>query len=296
MELDDLRIFVATVDAGSFTAAADKLMLSKQYVSRRMIALETALGVRLLIRNTRKLAVTESGQDFYTRAHRILAEVSDAEEAMSTRRNELRGVLRLSAPMSFGISYLSPLLAEFLVAHPALRLQTELSDKRIDLIGGGFDLALRIGKLGDSTLIARRLGHLRMAACCSPAYRDGCGVPFVPADLSRHACLLYGDDERHGWEFVVDGKAQVFDVNGPLLSNNGELLRDAALAGLGIAYQPHFIVGPALARGELVQVLGAFMPPPLRLNAVYPQHRQGSVAIRVLLDFLEARCRETLDI
>ncbi|WP_257829572.1 LysR family transcriptional regulator [Burkholderia glumae] len=294
MQLDDLRIFIATVEAGSFTGAADKLLLSKQFVSRRMAALEAALRVRLLNRNTRKLAVTESGQTFYTHAQRILAEVAQAEEAMSARHTELHGSLKISAPMSFGISHLSPLIAEFLAAHPAVRLDVELSDRRVDLIGEGFDLALRIGALADSTLVARTLGTLRMIACCSPAYRRLHGEPATPADLHGHACLLYGQELRDGWEFDTADGRRAYDVQGPLLANNGDVVRDAAIAGLGIALLPQFIVGPALARSELVAILGAHASPPLRLSAVYPQHRQGSTAIRTLLAFLETRLADAL--
>ncbi|WP_186127340.1 LysR family transcriptional regulator [Burkholderia gladioli] len=295
MQLDDLRIFLATVDAGSFTGAADKLLLSKQFVSRRMAALEAALHVRLLNRNTRKLAVTESGQAFYLHAQRILAEVAQAEEAMSARRTELHGSLKISAPMSFGMSHLSPLLAEFLAAHPAVRLEVELSDRRVDLIGEGFDLALRIGQLADSTLVARTLGTLRMIACCSPAYRRSHGEPAAPAELHRHACLLYGQESRDGWEFETPEGRRAYAVQGPLIANNGDVVRDAAIAGLGVAMLPQFIVGPAIASGALVTILAAHATPPLRLSAVYPQHRQGSTAIRTLFAFLEERLVASLE-
>ncbi|AOJ07542.1 LysR family transcriptional regulator [Burkholderia mayonis] len=292
MQFDDLRIFVATVEAGSFTGAADKLLLSKQFVSRRVMALEASLGVRLLVRNTRKLAVTELGQEFHSRATRILAEIADTEEAMSARRRDLRGTLKLSAPMSFGITHLSPLIAEFLVQHPAVRLHLELSDRHVDLIGEGFDLALRIGALPDSTLIARRLGELRMVACCGPAYRRSRGAPATPADLHRHTCLLYGQEGRTGWEFVIDGARRTFEVQGALLANNGDVIRDAAVAGLGIALLPHFIVAPALDAGTLVTVLEPFAQSPLPVNAVYPQHRQDMAACRVFLGFIEERLRK----
>jgi len=286
MELDDLRMFVATVDAGSFTAAADQLMLSKQFVSRRTMALEASLGVRLLHRNTRKLAVTESGVDFYARAQRILAEVADAEQAMSVRRTELHGSLRISAPMSFGVTHLSPLIARFLAAHPAVRLNVDLTDRRVDLIGEGFDVALRIGPLEDSSLVARSLGEWPMVVCCSPAYRRDRGVPATPSDLLAHVCLPYGREGRAGWEFRVDGGRRTIDVQGPLLANNGEIVRDAAIAGLGIALLPQFIVGPALASGALVPVLEDYAPPPLRLNAVFPQHREAFVTLRTFINFL----------
>ncbi|HGO6093136.1 TPA: LysR substrate-binding domain-containing protein, partial [Burkholderia cepacia] len=286
MEINDLRIFVATVDAGSFTAAADQLMLSKQFVSRRTMALEASLGVRLLHRNTRNLAVTESGQEFYARAQRILAEIADAEQAMSVRSTELHGSLKISAPLSFGITHVSPLIAEFLSAHPAVRLNLDLTDRRVDLIGEGFDLVLRIGSLEDSTLIARPLGAWRMVACASPAYLKRQGTPQTPADLAGHTCLLYGRERRIGWEFRVDGAARTFDVQGPLVANNGEVVRDAAIAGLGIALLPHFIVGAALDSGALVPVLDAYAPSPITLNAVFPQHREGFVTLRTFIGFL----------
>ncbi|RQX82106.1 LysR family transcriptional regulator [Burkholderia anthina] len=289
MELNDLRIFVATVDAGSFTAAADQLMLSKQFVSRRTMALEASLGVRLLHRNTRNLAVTESGQEFYVRAQRILAEIADAEQAMSVRSTELHGSLKISAPLSFGITHVSPLIAEFLAAHPAVRLNLDLTDRRVDLIGEGFDLVLRIGSLEDSTLIARPLGAWRMIACASPAYLKRQGIPQTPADLAGHTCVLYGRERRVGWEFRVDGAARTFDVQGPLVANNGEVVRDAAIAGLGIALLPDFIVGGALDSGALVPVLDAYAPSPITLNAVFPQHREGFVTLRTFIGFLAER-------
>jgi DNA-binding transcriptional LysR family regulator len=289
MQLDDMRIFVTTVDSGNFTAAANRLRLSKQFVSRRVAALEASLGVRLLVRNTRKLAVTDLGRVFYERAQRILAEVADAEQAMSARRSEPRGLLKVSAPMSFGMSHLSPLVAEFLRAHPDVRFDMDLSDRLVDVVGEGFDMALRIGRLADSTLIAQKLADVQMIACCSPEYRRRHREPASPAELERHQCLSYGHEGRAAWTFVVDGVSRTFDVHGPLFANNGELIRDAAIAGLGIALQPDFIVGSALADGRLVEVLAPWRPPPGAVYAVYPQHREGSVTIRAFTHFLRTR-------
>ncbi|HEY1611032.1 MAG TPA: LysR family transcriptional regulator, partial [Paraburkholderia sp.] len=243
MQLDDMRIFVATVEAGNFTAAANRLRLSKQFVSRRVAALEADLGVRLLVRNTRRLAVTDLGHAFYERAQRILAEVADAEQAMSARRSEPRGLLKVSAPMSFGMSHLSPLVAGFLRAHPDVRFDLELSDRLVDVVGEGFDMALRIGRLADSTLVAQKLADVQMIACCSPGYRRRRREPMTPADLAHHACLPYGHEGRAAWTFVVDGVNTTIDVHGPLRANNGEVIRDAAVAGLGITVLPDFIVG-----------------------------------------------------
>lgn len=289
MQLDDLRIFVATVEARNFTAAANRLQLSKQFVSRRVMALEASLGVRLLVRNTRKLAVTDLGNDFYQRAKRILADVADAEQAMSSRRADPRGLLRISAPMSFGTVHLSPLIADFMRANPDVRVDMDLSDRVVDVVGEGFDMALRIGTLADSTLIARKLAEIRMVACSSPGYAAGHRLPAEPADLARHSCLLYGQEGRSGWDFVVDGARQTFEVHGPLRANNGEVIRDAAVAGLGIALLPEFIVAGSLGSGKLVEVLDSFVAPPLALYAVYPQHREGAVTIRAFTQFLRQR-------
>lgn len=292
MQLDDMRIYVATVDSRNFTSAANRLSLSKQFVSRRVMALEEALGVQLLIRNTRKLAVTELGQEFYERARRILGEVEDAEQAMSLRRAGPRGLLRVSAPMSFGMMHLSPLVATFLREHNDVRFDMELSDRTVDVVGEGFDMAIRIGTLADSTLMAQKLVDVRMVACCSPGYLRRRGTPEVPADLERHACLLYGHGGVVSWDFVVEGSVKSIEVRGPLRANNGDLIRDAAVAGLGIARLPDFIVADALKAGLLVPVLDAFLPTAATVYAVYPQHRQSSVTIRAFVDFLREQLRK----
>ncbi|NLP59821.1 LysR family transcriptional regulator [Paraburkholderia sacchari] len=289
MQLDDMRIFVSAVEAGSFTAAANRLRLSKQFVSRRVAALEADLGARLLVRNTRKLAATDLGQEFHERAKRILAEVADTEQAMSARRSEPRGLLKVSAPMSFGMAHLSPLVAEFLRAHPDVHFDMDLSDRNVDVIGEGFDMALRIGRLADSTLIAQKLIEVRMIACCSPGYRRRHRVLQTPADLAQHACLPYGQQGRASWDFMIDGVRTPFEVHGPLRANNGEVLRDAAVAGLGICYLPDFIVAGSVDAGLLVEVLETFMPPPNGLHALYPKHREASVTIRAFTQFLRER-------
>lgn len=289
MQIEDIRIYIAVIHAGNFTAAAEQLMLSKQYVSRRMAALEASLGVRLLIRNTRKLSVTDAGLLFAQHAQRILDEIQEAELAVSEQQQALRGTFRINLPMSFGMSHLSPLIAEFLSHHPALQFQIELADRYVDVIGEGVDMAIRIGTLADSTLIARPLGELKRVICCSPDYLKRAGTPQHPDELLQHACLRYGREGQNGWELQVNGKAKWLAVQGPMVSNNGEVLRDAALAGLGLVLLPAFIVESALQRGELVTVLDGCQPPPLSLNAVYPQHRQRSEVNRQLLAFLQTR-------
>ncbi|MFC7776247.1 MULTISPECIES: LysR family transcriptional regulator [Pantoea] len=289
MQIEDLRIYVAVIKAGNFTAAAEQLMLSKQYVSRRIAALEESLGARLLNRNTRKLSVTDNGQLFAQHAQRILDDVQEAELAVSGRRQVLQGSFRLSVPMSFGISHLSPFIAEFLSQHSGLQFQVELADRHVDMVGEGFDMAIRIGTLPDSSLIARRLGEFRRVICGSPSYLQGAGAPRTPEELSEHLCLRYGRESQTGWELFNGDQRKVISVHGPMVSNNGEMLRDAAVAGLGLIMLPEFIVAPALASGELVKVLEEWQPTSLHLNALYPQHRQRSEINRVFMTFLQQK-------
>lgn len=289
MQIEDLRIYVAVIQAGNFTAAAEQLMLSKQYVSRRIAALEASLDARLLNRNTRKLSVTDNGQVFAQHAQRILDDIQEAERAVSGQSQALQGSFRLSVPMSFGISHLSPFIAEFLSLHPGLQLQVELADRYVDLVGEGFDMAIRIGTLPDSSLIAKRLGEFRRVICASPAYIQGAGAPREPDDLLNHACLRYGRESQTGWELFKDEQRKVVAVQGPMVSNNGEMLRDAAMAGLGLILLPEFIVAPALASGELMTVLETWKPASLNLNALYPQHRQRSEVNRVFMAFLQEK-------
>ncbi|XXN66344.1 LysR substrate-binding domain-containing protein (plasmid) [Enterobacter ludwigii] len=289
MQIEDLRIYVAVIKAGNFTAAAEQLLLSKQYVSRRIAALEESLGARLLNRNTRKLSVTDNGQLFAQHAQRILDDVQEAELAVSGRRQVLQGSFRLSVPMSFGISHLSPFVAEFLSLHPGLQFQVELADRHVDMVGEGFDMAIRIGTLPDSSLIAKRLGEFRRVICASPAYLQGAGAPRTPEELSDHLCLRYGRESQTGWELFNGEQRKVISVQGPMVSNNGEMLRDAAIAGLGLIMLPEFIVAPALASGELITVLEEWQPATLNLNALYPQHRQRSEIHRVFMAFLQQK-------
>jgi DNA-binding transcriptional LysR family regulator len=289
MQIEDLRIYVAVIKAGNFTAAAEQLMLSKQYVSRRIAALEESLDARLLNRNTRKLSVTDNGQLFAQHAQRILDDVQEAQQAVSGRQQVLQGSFRLSVPMSFGISHLSPYIAEFLSQHPGLQFQVELADRYVDMVGEGFDMAIRIGTLPDSSLIAKRLGVFRRVICGSPSYIQGAGAPREPEDLLNHACLRYGRESQTGWELFNGEQRKVMAVQGPMVSNNGEMLRDAAVAGLGLILLPEFIVAPALASGELMTVLDEWQPSSLNLNALYPQHRQRSEVNRVFMTFLQEK-------
>jgi len=285
-QFEDMRIFATTVEAQSFTAAADKLGLSKQFVSRRVMALEGRLGVRLLVRTTRKLTVTELGRAYFERIQKILAEVAETEEAISSQNAGPRGSLRISAPMSFGTLHLGPVIPKFLQRYPDVSIELELNDRTVDLVGEGYDMAMRIGVLSDSSLIARRITPFNLVACCAPEYLRRRGTPVTPNDLKEHECLLYGHAKTVEWQFKINGRTRGIPVTGRLRVNNGELVRDAALAGLGIAVLPTFIVGEALKRGELVTILDDYLSADGGVYAIYPQHRQSSTALRVFVDFL----------
>jgi len=286
---EDMRIFCQVMDSGSFTAAADQLGLSKQFVSRRLMQLEERLGVRLLNRSTRRLDVTPLGQSYYESALRLLGEVEQVEQGIAGQTSEPRGTVRMSAPLSFALSHLGCLLPPFLQRHREVTVEVDLSDRPVDLLSEGYDLALRIGVLEDSTLIARRLATIERLYCASPAYLAARGTPSHPEDLLDHDCLPYGHHRQVQWRFNGPGKSQVVNVTGRMRVNNGELLRDAAIAGLGITYLPTFIIGAALADGRLVPVLDHLRPEPLVLSAVYPQHRQSSRPVQALIEFLRER-------
>jgi DNA-binding transcriptional LysR family regulator len=285
-QLEDMQIFISTVDAQSFTAAADKLGLSKQFISRRIMALEDRLGARLLIRTTRRLSVTDTGRAYYERALKIIDDVNDTEQMVSSESASPRGTLRISAPMSFGTLHLGPAIARFMAQCPDIRIELDLSDRFVDIVGEGYDMALRIGALADSSLIARQIAPVQIVACASPAYLKRRGKPKSPADLKGHDCLLYGHGRNVEWVFAEKGKPLHVPVKGRLRANNGELACAAAIEGLGIVLLPTFIAGGALRSKQLVTILDDYAPPPLTIYAVYPQHRQTSIAIKAFVDFM----------
>ncbi|MHC1481459.1 LysR family transcriptional regulator [Frateuria aurantia] len=285
IQLEDMRLLVQTLDSGSFTAAADRAGVTKQYISRRIMSLEAQLGTQLLIRTTRHLRPTDLGRAYAERARGILQEVADLEQSITGASQSPRGHLRITAPMSFGTLHLSGLLARFLAAHPQVSVEMELNDRVVDLHGEGYDLAIRIGALADSSLIARRIAPMEIVVCCSPSYMQFRDPPKVPADLQDHDCLLYGHGSLVEWAFGPRGQERV-RLQGRLRANNGELIRDAAVQGLGIAYLPTFIVDPELASGRLVTLLDAYRPARSAVYAVYPQHRQVSPLLATFCDFM----------
>ncbi|MDX1499493.1 MAG: LysR family transcriptional regulator [Woeseiaceae bacterium] len=285
---EDLQAFVAVVEAGSFTAAADRLDLAKSAVSRRVAALEERLGAQLIRRTTRSLSLTETGQGFYERSARILADLEEAESAVAQLHGELRGVLRVALPLSFGVRHMCRPIAEFSRRHPRVTFDLNLNDRRIDLIEEGVDLAVRIGRLADSSLIARRLFEARTVVVASKDYLAARGRPETPEDLARHACLVYANlPEPDKWVCRdADGKTHRVEITPTMIATSGDFLSAAAVRGLGLAMQPTFIAGEAISRGDLVPVLTNYRWPVTPAYAVYPPTRHLSYRVREFIDYL----------
>lgn len=288
--LSGMAVFAKVVEARSFTAAAEQLGLSKSAVSKQVSRLEDRLGIRLLNRTTRRLSLTEAGAAYYERCARIVADAEEADLAITHLQSEPRGILLVNAPMSFGIAHVAPAIPDFLERYPELRVDMILNDRVVDLIDEGFDLAIRIGALADSSLIARRLAESRMVAVASPDYLARRGTPTRPEDLSQHNCLSYSyiPQERQ-WRFETDRGLSAVSVEGSFRANNGDAIRAAAVAGLGVAVLPSFIAGPDIRSGLLVPLLGDCLPSTTTVHAVYPHNRHLTVKVRAFVDFLADR-------
>ena len=286
----EMRVFAAVVDSGSFVAAADALGMSKAAVSRYVSELEQRLDVRLMHRTTRRLSLTQEGEVFLARCREILAGIEESEAEISTRKGTASGLLKVSVPVSFGIRHLAPLWGEFLAKHPRVSLDVQLADRVVDLVEEGVDLAVRIARLPDSSLVSRRLAATRLVLCASPQYLKRRGVPRHPSDLAGHdivgySLLAMGDQ----WHFTgPEGPVQV-KVRPRLWTNNGDTCVGAALHGAGIQLQPTFLVAQALASKRLVEVLPRYRSIELGIYAVYPSRTFVLPKVRALLDFLSAR-------
>jgi DNA-binding transcriptional LysR family regulator len=289
--LEEMRTFVKVVEAGSITAAAERLGIAKSAVSRRLVDLEERLSVQLFRRTTRTLNVTETGQGFYERCLRILADVEEAELAVSQQHGALRGRLRVAVPLSFGLGHLAPAMDAFLGAHPDVEFDLDLNDRQVDLLTEGFDLAVRIAELRDSTLIARRLAPVRHVVCASPAFLARHGTPRTAVELADHDCLVYANAPTPGlWEYTDPaGHPGRVQVRARIQANNGDCLRQAAEDGHGVVLGPSFILHQAIERGRLVPILRDHQWPMLHAYAVYPRTRHLSQRVRAFVDFLAER-------
>jgi DNA-binding transcriptional LysR family regulator len=286
MKFDGIAAFVATAEAGSISAASRRLGLAKSVVSERLAELERMLGTKLIQRTTRKLSLTENGQTFLPRAQRILREADEAAAELAARSGKLAGPLRLSAPVSFGILHLAPALTKFLQVHHEIEVSLELDDRFVDAAAGGFDAVLRHGAVGDSRLIARRLATSRRLLVASPAYLEEHGRPASLAELEHHAGILYSNREGD-WRFAVHGGWTVVRPKAALRVNNGVVMKEAAIAGLGITLLPTFFIHDSIKEGVLVPVDVGAKAEGAELFITYPRDHGASAKIRALADSLK---------
>jgi len=286
-----METFVRIVDTGSLTRAAGALGTSPPTVVRGLAALEAALGVRLLNRTTRRVSLTDEGREYYERARRVLAEVDEAEAALSARRRAPHGRLRLTAPVLFGRLHVAPVVAAFLAEHPALEIELLLLDRVVDLVEEGIDVALRIGALPESSLVARRVGQTGRIVCAAPGYLARAGVPRTPHDLPRHRCIGFsGLSPSHEWLFA-GSPAERVALRPAFTTNQIEVAIDACVRGLGCAQLLAYQVESQLEDGRLRRVLEAHEPAPLPIHWVYPRARLLSANVRTFLEFAAPRLR-----
>ena len=286
-----IAAFVKVVEAGSFARAAEKLGVSVSSVSRHVSELEAHLDARLLNRTTRRLSLTEIGRAFHERCVVLLADLEEAEESAGAGTVVPRGTLRLTCGVTFGTRHLAPAIAEFMARNPQMRIDVDLSDRMVDLVDEGFDAAVRIGSVGGQNLVARRVGSTQLVCCASPAYLAQRGEPRAPEDLAAHACLMYAYAPQFGlWPFRdAQGRERNVRVAGTARANNASFLAALAVAGIGIAFEPDFVVGTDVKAGRLVPILRGFAPPATGIHVVYPSRRHLSAKVRAFADFLVQR-------
>jgi len=286
--IDAMRAFVTVATEGSFTKAADRLGLSNQLVSKYVSQLEEHLGVRLLNRTTRRVQLTEAGRQCLQYTQEILESIQDMEGQLGSMQSEAQGLLRISAPASFSTLHLAPMVCDFRRAHPAVRIDLELNDRKVDLVEENFDVALRIGRLQSSSLIARQITPIRLVVCASPGYLKRYGTPGTPADLRPEHYLHYSflEYDRSGSPLMEVLKANSRNQHTRLICNNGEVLVKAAIAGEGYVLQPTFMTGEAIRQGQLEVILREYAPEPLALYAVYPHRKLLATKLRAFIDFM----------
>ena len=288
--LAGMRVFTAVVEAGSFAAAADKLDLSRGMTSRYVAQVEAHLGVRLLNRTTRRLSLTDAGQDYYQRAAQVLAMVEEAERAAAQGAAAPRGTLRINTSVGFGARHLGPAISDYLTRYPSVKVDVVLNDRVVDLVEEGFDVAVRIARRVDPGLVARPITRARLVACASPDYLRRHGIPKTPADLARHNCLTYAySGPQNEWRFTRRGREQVITATGHLHGNNGDIISNAAAEGLGVIVQPTFLLHELLRTRRLVRVLAEWEVADSTIYAVYPSRQFLAPKVRAFIDLLLER-------
>lgn len=287
-KFESIRAFTEVVEAGGFAAAARKMQLSRSAVNKLVINLENHLGVQLLYRTTRQVTVTDTGRAFYDRCLDILSSLEEAESAVSQQQSQPVGNLKINAPMSFGISVLGTKIAEFMTRYKDVRIQLTLEDRFVDPIAEGYDLVIRLSvPVSSSRAIAHQITTIPRVICAAPSYLKAKGIPTHPYQLKDHSCLHYGYlTTGCKWQLINEGKEEQVLIEGIFCSNNGEVLRDAAVSGLGIAMLPSFIVERELANGELQVILPDYHPPELTLCLIYPVNRHLSTKVQLFTQFI----------
>jgi len=289
----EMQTFVRIVEAGSISAAAEQLSQAKSGVSRRLSELENRLGVRLINRTTRRSSLTDAGRRYYEGAVKLLSDVAELDASTADREAALDGTLRVAVPLSFGLAHLAPAIDQFLKSHPGLAVDIDFSDRQVDLVERGVDLAIRIAQLKDSNLQARRLCPIRLLLCASPAYLEAYGRPEHPDDLASHRVLRYNAGGGGSLRLRDDAGHEVaVQASSPITTNNGDFLREMAMAGHGITLIPSFIAWQAIASGDLVEIMPTYVPGPLDAWAVYPRNRYLSQRARRFIDFLAEKFGE----
>jgi DNA-binding transcriptional LysR family regulator len=289
-QLEDMAMFVRIIEAGGIGKASEQLNLAKSSVSRRLTELEARLGAQLLSRTTRKSSLTEAGALYYKRAQKILDEVTALNEQTSGVKTCIEGTLKITAPSSFSLMHLSPLIDEYAKKHRGLAFQIDFSDRHIDLLEEGYELAIRIGKLRDSSLQAKRLTPIRHVLCASSEYLREFGIPETPFELKEHSFLQYSTLAETSIQLIdKQGKQQRIEVNPKIKANNGDFLKKMAIKGHGIICLPTFLVYQELARGELIPLLAEYQIPVMYAYAVYPKNRFLPQRCRLLIDFIAER-------
>lgn len=286
-QLEAIEIFIRVVEAGGIGKAADQLNMAKSAVSRRLSELESRLGVKLIHRTTRRSNLTEAGNAFYQQALKVVTAFAELTQSVNEGDQSLSGTLRIAVPLSFGLNHLTKVFDVFAKCHPGIRLDIDFSDDEVDLIGSGFDMAIRISDLKDSSMQARKIAPVKFAIVASPEYLAKHGTPKTLQELKQHKLLKYGNDVMNAWR-LTDLKGETHDISfdSHLQANNGDFLREMTKTGHGIALQPTFIVWRDLQSGALVKVLEDFSRPDIYVYAVYPRNRFVSNKTRAMIDFL----------
>lgn len=282
-----MEVFVSAVELGSFTAAANAYNITPAMVSKHVTSLEKRLCATLLTRTTRRQKLTEIGRNYYDNCKRILAEITEAEAGAEAMGDKPRGSLRVSASLWFGALTLAPVIGDFLHAYPEVNVELALSDRYVDIVEEGFDVAVRIGELKDSSLIARKLAMSETAICASPDYLERMGSPKTPADLAGHQCLGFNNTQsQRNWKRLQKQMGSSFGQSPRFSSDNVQALRAAAVKGIGIVMMPRELLSPDIESGRLLELLTRYIPPPRPIHAVYPKERQSSPKLTSFVDFL----------